>query len=297
MKPIQLLALTLLLAEMVSCEKNEIGQPFNDKEGLNLVINDTLNYSSDQIDFYDISSHLIYLKEGNTFTFSNVGGFKVYIDDNEIYSGRLQPSYSSHFEIGAVIHCLPTFYSNNIIPIDFQPAPANIDTIVKDKRSDPRIISALKQHNQYRDGLTCEIVSVEKTSGNGVVLELELMNKGVDDLLFLDPEKMGLELFHYFTTGLFLSNNSGRNYAHQISVNHPDPWDSWNINWLSVIKSEEVKIISIEYSRFDAMPSGVFEASFNYPGLGFQISEDELLQAKGRIWLGDMKVKKTIELL
>ncbi len=45
--------------------------------GFSLVINDSIVFSSNQIHFYDFSSHLIYLKDDYFFSFMEVAGVAV----------------------------------------------------------------------------------------------------------------------------------------------------------------------------------------------------------------------------
>ena len=117
MKNSALLFITITVLLCVgSCEKSD--NVFEITDGFSLVINDSLSYNSNHIDFYDFSSHLIYLNTGN-FSCSNPGGFSVYVNDEVIYTGQMFPLYSSSFPTGPVILCAPSFYDDFIIPIDF----------------------------------------------------------------------------------------------------------------------------------------------------------------------------------
>jgi hypothetical protein len=295
MKKINTLISLIILIFVISCEK---GDDLNLEvaSGFKLELNDSIVFSSNQIDFYDFSSHLIYLKDGNSFTYSNDGFFKVLVDSSVIYRGSVSTFYSSYFSMGSVIYCAPNFYNNCIIPIGFnQYVDSNGDSNV-DPRNDARIIDALKKNNQYRAGLSCKILSVQKTDSKTVKVDLQLTNNDSDDLLYLDPYKMGLGLFHYFTNGLIISDLFHNSYTHRLSINRPNPWNLWRIEWLSTIKSKETKSILIVYDDFDAIPIGQFEVMFTFPGLSYQIDKSNLRQDNGRIWLGEIQLKKTIEL-
>jgi len=74
----------------------------------------------------------------------------------------------------------------------------------------------------------------------------------------------------------------------------PVPWNSWDKGWLSLIKTGEKTNISIVYDQFDAIPSGLYHASFQYPGLTYQVKKSDIQQADGRIWLGEMTLTKDI---
>ena len=154
----------LILILMSSCEKNE--NDIEIKDGFSLTINDTISYNSNSIDFYDFSTHLIYLKTGNNFTYSNRGKFSILVNNEEIYTGQLFPMHSSYMPTGPYIRCAPTFYNDYIIPIEFTQIIDKEGIFNDDPRNDSRIINALKKYNQYREGLSSEIISVQKITDN-----------------------------------------------------------------------------------------------------------------------------------
>ncbi|RLD58841.1 MAG: hypothetical protein DRJ01_12070 [Bacteroidetes bacterium] len=295
MKIRNLLTTALILLIIISCEKDDNDLNIGNQAGFSLHINDSIVYNSNQIDFYDFSSHLIYLKNGNSFSYSNRGVFKVFVNNSEIYTGQMFPGYSSYLPMGPVIHCAPTFYGDYIIPIGFNQFIDSVGDSNEDPRNDSRIIETLKKNNQYREGLSCEILSVQKISSNNVKINLQLTNNDSDNLLYLDPDKMGLGLFHYYTNGLLLQDLSNKTFMHQLTIAQPDPWDTWENDWLSIITSNESKTISIIYDNFETITTGQFEAFFNFPGLGSQVDKEDLQQDNGRVWLGQLQMKKKIE--
>jgi hypothetical protein len=280
----------------ISCEKDDNDFIIETQEGFFLEINDSIVYNSNHISFYDFSSHLIYLKGNNTFSFSNQGTFAVSVDSTEIYSGQMYPMYSSNLPVGPVIRCAPTFYSDYIIPIEFNQFIDSTGNSNEDPRNDSRIIDALKKQNQYRDGLSCEILSVEKISLNRVKINLNLTNNDFSSILYLDPDKMGIGLFHYFTNGLLLKDTLNETFTHQVSVTQPESLKTWSKDWLSSINAHDSKTLSIIYDNFEKIKSGQFEAKFNFPGLGYQVLQKDLIQDNGRIWLGDLSITKIIEI-
>jgi len=284
----------LILILTLSCDKVDNVIDTEIKDGFSLVINDSITYNSNSIDFYDFSSHLIYLKTANNFSYSNRGTFSILVDEQEIYTGQMFPMYSSYLPTGAFIRCTPTLYNDYIIPIGFNQIFDTEGNSNDDPRNDSRIAEALKKYNQYKKGLSSEILSVQKISDNKIKITVELINLDSDNLLFLDPDKMGFELFHYFTNGLIIKDSQNNFYTHKLKVKEPDPWDSWKTDWLTVIKGNESKTFSLIYNDFDIFPSGEYTASFNYPGLSYQIVKKELQQNRGRIWLGQLNNTKTI---
>jgi hypothetical protein len=259
-----------------------------------LVINDTLIYDSNSIDFYDLSAGLIYLKPGNTFTYSEGGTFSVKVGNEEIYTGNMHPLYYSTWPVGPVIYCSPNLYKDYIIEIGIGTLIDRDGNPIYDPRNDSRIIDALISNNQYKQGLTSEILSVEELSGNRIKITIKLKNMDGENLLILDPDKTGVNLFHYFTNGLTIKDSQNNSYSNNVTPETPEPWNTWENEWLSVIEGYGTKTFSIVYDDFDIIPPGAYTAQFSYPGLSVQVEREELYQLDGRIWLGDLNNTKSI---
>jgi hypothetical protein len=106
---------------------------------------------------------------------------------------------------------------------------------------------------------------------------------------------MGFGLFHYFTNGpTFLDDPPTKHFTHKETVIHPEPWNSWGKEWLTLIKSGESKNISITYDQFDLMPAGKYRMYFEFPGLNYGISQKDLTLEDGRIWLGSIGMNKDV---
>jgi hypothetical protein len=245
--------------------------------------------TSSDIDCYDFSSHYVYLKKEKPFLKEIViGNFCVYIADKEIYKGLLHPVYSSTMSQGVVVYTPNILLPDYIFNIDWIYILQHADDpLPNDPRDNQEIINSLKTNDLYREGLSCEIQSVRFLSNNGVELKFKLTNNDNINYYHLDPDKMGFGLFHYFTNGpAFLNVGNPEYYCHKMEVVHPDPWDSWQKEWLSLIKGKETKIFTIEYNLFEQMPAGKYRVSFSFPGLT-HVDRKDLNQIDGRIWLGE----------
>ena len=165
---------------------------------------------------------------------------------------------------------------------------------VTDPRSDERIIAALKRYQQYHEGLHCKLNSFNYFNGT-LVFNIELYNPDTFNYYYLDPEKMGIGLFHYFTNGpTFYDLTNYNSYTHQETVTHHEPWNSWEKEWLTLIQSGERKSISITYHHFDMMPAGNYRMYFEFPGLNYGISQKDLILKDGRIWMGSVGIEEDI---
>jgi hypothetical protein len=244
-----------------------------------------------EIDYYDFSAHLIYLKDEHSLIKSISGALiDIYVDSTLIYPLVLYPMITSSYSpYGANILSWPSLYPDNVVFIDY----ADFSGLT-DKRNDDRIIDVLKKYGRFHEGLSCDIQSIQVTTDNKVKLDLTLSNNDTFDYYYLDPVKMGLKLFHYFTDGLILTDNQENKYMQRIGSIPPVPWNSWNMGWLSLIKMGGKIDISILYDQFDTIPPGQYQASFQFPGLTYQIKKSDIQQEEGRIWLGEMTITKDI---
>ena len=266
-------------------------------DGFSMVVGGRVVLSSDDINYYVLSTHFIYLKGTNPFLNGLVSdSFQVYAGREKIYSGVFQSAASSSFPLGPAIYYPDIFYEDYVLPITLGPVAFVPDSsIVPDPRGDPRIIKALQSQDQLHAGLKCEIKSVNFGSAKNVSLELELTNNDSFNYYYLDPEKMGLGLFHYFTNGLSLWSPSQKEfYENHVQHLRPEPYDKWQMNWLSLIRSHEKKTIRIDYTNFDSVPAGEYRLTFRFPGLG-HVSRADLVQPDGRIWLGDLALSQMIQ--
>lgn len=281
----------------VGCEKTGIYFDATLTDGFCIVANDKVILNRKDIDYYDYSTHLIYLKADNSFNngIDFVGTFTIYADRVQIYKGATLPPYSSYMPSGPVLmgHYLPL--ANYIVPIELTQRLDSLGNVLPDPREDVRIVNALKKYDQFHAGLSCEIKSVQYLAPNNVKVELVLKNNDSFNYYYLDPDKMGVGLFHYFTNGLSIRDFVGhKSYTHPISTVKPEPWNSWKKEWMSVINGNEHKTITITYTDFEVVPPGRYKATFNYPGLSYQVEKKDISQENGQIWLGYLYMIKEI---
>ena len=171
-------------------------------DGYCLVAGDQVVVNHHDISFYDYGAHLIYLKDYISVEalLEQTASFTVYAGGEEIYTLATQPGYSSSFPPSdPFIWTFPTFYEDYILAIDHFGSFGGQTGLSGDSREDPRIVAALKKYGQYRGGLHCEILSCNYSDPGEVRLQLRLSNRDEVNYYYLDPEKMGMGLFHYFT--------------------------------------------------------------------------------------------------
>lgn len=295
MKPIK--ALILIAIFSIGCNNDEeLNIEDRLSEGFHIVIGDKVVIGPDDIDYYDYSTHLIYLKEPNKFSdnLKNYDGITVYADGDKIYNGNIYQQYSSYLPTGAILN-YPLYYGDYNLNIGFGPLYDSLGNPTVDPRDNARIVDALKRDNKFHEGLKSTIKSVEYASAGNVSVELELQNDDAFNYYYLDPDKMGNELFHYFTNGLSIIDFKNKtSYTNNIKPTKLEPRNIWKKEWLSLIESGETKTLSLTYGDFEEVPPGQFKATIKFPGLGGQVNRADLQQVNGRIWLGELELSRDV---
>jgi len=293
MKPYCLL-IPFIIALFIRCEKNYKGVTNDLTDGFCIKINDDHIINHYDIEYYDFSTHIVYLKSPDTILNQSFHGleFVVYAGFEEIYHGGALPLYSCAMIAGPT---LSYFYPDFVISIDNNVMLDSTGIVPLDPREDERIINALNKYNQFHAGLKCMIDTIIP-SPTGLILKISLVNDDSFDYYILSPDNMGMNLFHYFTNGLRISDDvNHESYHPHIETLQPDPYDSWNKEWFYLIKSHEKKSFTLYYNRFDIIPPGQYNALFIFPGLSYQVkNKEDLTGENGRIWLGEIVVKKQV---
>jgi len=287
----QYLIIFLSLVIFSSCETFENEGTYED---LQIVNDGDLVLDLSDIDYYDFSTHIVYLKENNKLAgdFDKLQGARVLVDGTEIYPLKIHEPYLSTFPVGPHINRFMDNFGDFAFRISYNSSQIGSGTGINDPRNDPRLIAVLKKHGKYRAGLSILLESMTRQE-NQVRFRIKLRNHDSQSYYHLDPKKMGEGLFHYFTNGLIFFDSQQMEYQYnKIQTEQPESFRYWNINWMSVIKGKETKTFEFLYP-YDNVPIGQdLRFSFSFPSPELAITKKiELEQAKGRIWLGSVGVE------
>lgn len=240
----------------------------------------------DDIELYDSSTHIIYFKESqNEFSEILQGPFSFFDKGDTIYSGSFWPGYSSFIPRGPIILSPPNMYGDYALRIEIWMGDK------PDVRNSPEIIALLKKHGLLHSGLSGSVDFVE-TGENQLSFGYTIVNNDLTDLMILDLNKTGPNLFHYFTNGLYLRDqNHNEVFSGTIPLQKPEPWNSWKADWLSLLKSGDSISFTINYPVDAPISPGEYNLLFEFPGLAYQVSKDQLFKDDYRIWLGDITLR------
>ncbi len=285
--------LILLLFLVAGCEieKDPVDEPLDPSlhltDGFCLLADSRVVLNHYDIDYYDFGAHLIYLKSPDAFEeeFLKPGAASIYADSARIYDLSFVSYVSSYIPQGPVIWFPFIFNPDYTVPIDMAWIDLSLGELDNDPREDSRIVEALKKYGQFRHGLQCDILSFWYNAEDGVILELELWNDDPVNYYYWDPEKLGMEHYHWLTNGLSLWDETGQSYTHQLQ---PISWAEADPDRMSLLESDSSVVLTISYEQFDEVPSGSYTAYFEFPGPHSVESREDLDQENGRIWLGDL---------
>lgn len=283
-----------LILLLNSCEQDNSDQEFDPKQADSTIfksdpevffkIGSNQYYKYSDLELYDSSTHILYFKANHPeFDKNSSSNFKVIINSDTIYTGDFWPSFRSDSPTRPYISTMPFWLQYNAFWIE------NKDMVKPDLRNASSIIQALKDRNLLHSGLLVLINSIQITNTQAT-FSFSVTNKDQTALYILDPDKMGLNLFHYFTNGLvFRKSANSQPFYVKVPYQAPSPYSSWKIEWLSKLNSNEIKTFIFNYPLDSPINSGEYNVTFNFPGFLYQINKDQLNQDNARVWLGEIK--------
>ena len=216
----------------------------------NLELKDEPWLSAEDIDSYDYSSHCIYLNKDKSHFFDISNGRFIF-KDHLIHKPFVFIAESERCYIGSfhsiVLSSLPNGpYINefdlNYYPIDILHISGKWTGGI-DHRINPKLKETLIKNNQYHAGLEVELTNIKITDNSDtstIEYTIRIKNNDHDDLLVIDSDKIGSELFHYYSNSPVLKNENNFQYffpSQKVEIS-PGPIDSWD-NWVTLIKSKE----------------------------------------------------------
>jgi len=279
----------IIIITLVSCEAL-----FDSPEDTCLFRTDKgLEFRYSDFELYDSSTHIFYFKTNHPeFKSDKSSTFSLLADGEVIYTGVFWPSFSSSLPSGPYISSVFSFYPDYMFRVEL----ITIDNQPQDSRNQPGLISALKDHNLLHSGLSGEIKDI-LINDYHLTFSFIVTNHDNSDLLILDPEKTGPRLFHYFTNApVFYNITQKKVFSYNTDYQAPSPWNSWNPDWLSELKSGESRQFTFEYTIDSTLTPGDYRISYEFPGLSNQITVDQLFQGNKRIWSGDIILTKKIKI-
>jgi len=264
-----------------------------------LVLADDPWLSQDDIDFYDWSSHCIYLKKDKSFLFPNYQFYylfpKSWMDLPYIVTVNNKRCYIGYFSTQSSTSEYPLLPYIDMLDVGLYPADilhSNwIFLYVKDTRDNKDVKENLIEIGLLHRGLSVELgdsLWLKNSDTATIKYKLKITNNDKDNLLFLDPYKTGTELFHYYNNGPeFMNKATKRTYISKYkTIKGPANNTGWKPEWFTIIEAGRTIERNIELKGYPRFPEGeyVFQLKFNCP---IAIAKEERTVGKNRYWIGD----------
>lgn len=260
-----------------------------------LVLRNEAWLTNDDVQFYDFSSHCIYLKAdkrrffdtdtGRFFVFNSAlmdKPFVVVANGEKCYVGSLHSGLLSTMPPGPYIDELDVgFYPIDVFHI------SRFWGSGTDLRGDSNIKDALISLGLYRGGIRLDLESasvLENNDTSTIEYTFRIANIDPENLRVIDPDKMGTELFHYFTNGVVLQGNN-RLYQSEYKKVTPPP-TSWDPSWFVEIPTGSLIERTVRLKGYPRVLPGVYSCHLTFDGP--KVSKENRYFSGGRFWLGDV---------
>ncbi len=264
-------------------------------------------FDAGDIDFYDFSTHCIYLENDKAALFDNFEQrhfnpllidkpFVVVAGKKRCYLGCLHSGLLSTIPMVPFVSELDVwYYPQDVLHIE----PDRISG--SDVRSDPDVRDALMRCGLFHGGLTLQLnsVSIPVNSDTSTVQYcFTLRNDDHDALYVFDPDRTGSALFHYYTNGvLFLSEGRPSIWSEYKTVAAPDPYDSWRSSSYTRIEPGQSVVRIVTLHGYPRIPQGVYTCCLTYSG-PIRIERSQRTLSGGRYWIGEIEsrgIQVTVE--
>jgi len=248
------------------------------------------------IEFYDFSSHCIYLKGQKADYFEHHSKFYMFEAGSRsrpfVVVANHQRCYVGAFHSGLLSSAPSGPYMDEM---DVGYYPVDVMHISKawtsevDVRKDSRIQDALNILGLYHGGISVHLDAVtiiENSDTSTVEYGFRVTNEDRDRLVVIDPDKMGTELFHYYTNGVVLHGNGVIVQSTYKKVTSPtvtcDP------RWLTELQPNESISRTVTLRGYSKIAPGIYTCSFTFAD-PVEVEKGNRYVSGGRVWLGKVE--------
>lgn len=252
---------------------------------------------STDIEYYDWSANLIYLKKDKYSFFPDYQTTPYYTlpfkwrdrpfilraDKKSIYMGYLSNEATVFTPvIPEILSILLPYYPDDVIYLDFN------FIFGRDPRKNDIIKKELSNLGILKEGITVEhsdTLSIINGDTATVVYDLIIKNNDNENLYFLDPEKTGSKLYQYHNVGPEFLNINTRIKKAAYFRESEGVFQEWKKEWYTLLekgKSIKRRITLKGYPRFED-GDYIFQTSYNCP---HEINKTDRKDSKGIYWMG-----------
>lgn len=250
--------------------------------------------STEDIDFYDWSSHCIYLRKDKSYFFPSFPSlfqaswsdrpFITVVNGERCYAGYFLSAISGNMQPNPdILDAYVLSYPPDIINVEWPYPFAN------DIRDHDKVKHSLSELQILREGIAITIDSlwISNDDTSTVRYVITVKNTDADNLYVLDPDKMGTELFHAFTNGPMFYNTDSKTLYESIykKVTTPSPPDSYDPTWFMKIESGKSLTRTISLNGYPRLSVGNYYCKMGFANPSSILRTDRVLE-DGRYWIG-----------
>jgi hypothetical protein len=283
-----------LLQDSTIIIANALGHSLGD-----LKLSSTPWLSVQDIDFYDFSSHCIYLKAEKNSLFPTLdrGSYpSSWWAKPFVVTANGEPRYLGVFHGGLSSADWPVPYIEDLENTIIYPRDIiHISWIWllrgdQDTRNDQTAKQCLEQANLCHAGIAVTLDAIQllqNTDSATISYTFTATNNDIDALYVVDPDLMGAGLFHYYNNGPEIASNTDGNVyrSNHGSTIQPVPFDSWNPNWFVRLANGASMRRVVTLAGYPHFPSGNYRCEFVYCG-PVHIERAQRTMSNGRYWIG-----------
>lgn len=264
---------------------------------IDLKLSDVPWFTQDDIEFYDWSSHCIYLKRDKSYLFDEFDTFdleyfythsllhKPFVlvsEDTPSYIGYFQGVLaSSPWPLPEIIDIEITQYPKDLLHIDWP------YTFASDLRDDTNVKEALRNLGILHEGIKVSIDSLWIQNADTATIEYQVSIINEDNLYVLDPEKIGTSEFQYFNNGpTFYNYTINKIYtAEYRNIPSPDIVGNFNEDWFTLIESGKSIERKIQLKGYPEFTPGNYYSILKFSNPP-DIPKESRYLSNARYWLG-----------
>lgn len=282
-----LLVMGIEILTMVSCSSDE---------DINFVIkiSDDVKITENDIEFYDSSTCILFLKEpiDLQYRFGQIPDvsyedFEVLINDEVIFSGVFYPAdVAAPSPTPTFIGCFDNDSLNSeIIEFKF----SNFPYYTVDERRNKEFINFLEKNNLLKNGISFSIPKIELSSSNDSILGITFRINNNDNNAYLIPNPTTMNVYQLFllTGGECINKIATEDWiCHEFRYNSQDE-KIISINNLYQLKEKKEMEFSLEFKYDSNFSKGRYKGGLLFNNTTYNLTADlDLDQSNGRIWIG-----------
>ncbi len=250
--------------------------------------------TDEDIEFYDWSSHCIYLKIDKEDLFPQLDGkyiieqftnkmFVLAVNGEICYPAYF--NYGYHYPIPEMSLTAVFFHPDDVLRINWTVVHDSDPRNDIDRRNNEKVKDVLIQEGLFHAGLEVRLDTVtiiENADISTIEYTFTMTNKDEDNLYIFDPDIVG-NSFHWFTNGpVFLHVGESRLY--QSTYKKVDPLKYSFPSWYVKLESGQSLTRTVRLRGYPHFPPGEYKIDFYYDGP--RANKEDRYAADGRYWFG-----------